>query len=260
VIACCDRLPLLRLALASVDAQTFRDFEIVLVDDASTDGTTEWAARRAPPGLRLARNPRRLGPSRSRNLGVALSRGELIAFLDHDDLWRPRYLAAMARAFRRPETMYACSDNDVIDGRGRVRIRRTMRRAEYAQPAFTALSGLPRVPSFSAVTLRRSAWEAVGGLDEGFKLYCDDSDLAFRLGLAYGPGAFAFVDEVLVSRRLSRGRGPQISRMFDPLGPSPVEALRRRWPRLDARRRDILFDIVLQHRKHRWWLDRLVHG
>jgi GT2 family glycosyltransferase len=260
VIAACSQLRLLRMTLAAVYAQTHRDFEVVLVDDHSNDGTAAWVAGRSYPRLTLARNPRRLGPSRSRNRAVELSRGTLLAFLDHDDLWRPDYLRTMTRTFDRPEVMYACSDNDVIDGRGRVTLRRAMRQPAFAQPAFTALSSLERVPAFSATMVRRTAWDAVGGFDPGFRLYCDDSDFAFRVGLTFGPRAFKFVDRTLVSRRLKRRRASQISRLFDPLAPRPLDSLLRRWKTLDSSRRDIVFDVLRQRHKHRWWVDRLLNG
>lgn len=257
VVATRDRLSRLRATLASVDAQTFGDFEVVLVDDASRDGTARWVRARAFPRLTLLRHARALGPSRSRNRACARARGELLAFLDHDDLWRPGYLAAMTRAFRSPETAFACSDHDVIDGRGRVVARRAMRRAEGRQPAFAALSGLERVPAFSATVVRRRAWEELGGFDEGFRLFGDDSDFACRVGLAYGPEAFAFVDRALVARRVESRRRRQLS---GAAASAPLDALLARGDRLDPRRRDVAFDILRHRGKHRWWTERLLHG
>jgi len=79
--------------LASVTGQTYRDWEVVLVDDGSADGPAGVAKRIIPPGrLTLVRQARR-GPAAARNRGVQVARGELIAFLDSDDLWRPDKLA-----------------------------------------------------------------------------------------------------------------------------------------------------------------------
>jgi glycosyltransferase involved in cell wall biosynthesis len=82
--------------IASVRAQTYGDWEQLLVDDGSTDGSVELVERLAAedPRLRLVRSRRRLGAAGARNEGIRLARGRFIAFLDADDLWRPGKLAA----------------------------------------------------------------------------------------------------------------------------------------------------------------------
>jgi glycosyltransferase involved in cell wall biosynthesis len=75
-----------RAALESVFAQTYRPLEVIVVDDGSTDGTP--AAVRAFPDARYVRQPNR-GPAAARNAALGLARGELVAFMDHDDLWTP---------------------------------------------------------------------------------------------------------------------------------------------------------------------------
>lgn len=80
--------------VASVQAQTVRDWEALLVDDQSGDGSTELAARLAArdPRLRLVCPPARLGAAGARNLGIREARGRFLAFLDADDLWLPEKL------------------------------------------------------------------------------------------------------------------------------------------------------------------------
>jgi SAM-dependent methyltransferase len=85
-------------AIASVFAQTWRNWELVLVDDGSTDGSSEIARRAAardPDRVRVVEHPGRanLGMSVSRNLGVGHARGDYVAFLDADDVWLPHKLA-----------------------------------------------------------------------------------------------------------------------------------------------------------------------
>ncbi|MCA0044213.1 glycosyltransferase family 2 protein [Celeribacter litoreus] len=86
--------------IRSVQAQSFTDWEIILVDDGSTDGSFDIAQSLAArdPRLRVHRNPRK-GPSAARNHGaLTLARGEIVSFCDADDLWTPRKLADVAEA------------------------------------------------------------------------------------------------------------------------------------------------------------------
>jgi glycosyltransferase involved in cell wall biosynthesis len=91
IIPAHDAAPVLAETLASVSAQSFQDWEIVAVDDGSRDGT--WSIlESAGPRVRALRNPTALGPAAARNNALAQARGELVAFLDADDLLLPRYL------------------------------------------------------------------------------------------------------------------------------------------------------------------------
>ena len=91
-------------AVRSVFAQTFTDWELVIVDDGSADDTP--AAVKpflADPRVRYHRSDR-LGQPRAKNLGLRLSRGELVAYLDADDAWEPTKLARQVELMRaRPE-------------------------------------------------------------------------------------------------------------------------------------------------------------
>jgi glycosyltransferase involved in cell wall biosynthesis len=81
--------------MGSVHAQSLGDWEHLLVDDGSTDGSLEWLAAEAhrEKRIRLLRTPRNMGPSSARNLALQAARGRFIAFLDADDLWLPEKLA-----------------------------------------------------------------------------------------------------------------------------------------------------------------------
>jgi glycosyltransferase involved in cell wall biosynthesis len=82
--------------LANIQAQGYPNLEVVLVDDGSTDGLWE-RAQNGPSFLRYLRQDNR-GPAAARNAGIAASTGELIAFLDMDDLWAPGHLNRLAAA------------------------------------------------------------------------------------------------------------------------------------------------------------------
>jgi glycosyltransferase involved in cell wall biosynthesis len=99
VIPTYNRLPLLKATLASVFAQTFTDYEIVVVDDGSTDGTAD-CVRGFGAAIRVISQPNQ-GPGAARNKGLQEARGGYVAFLDSDDLWFPWTLGVFAEAIGR---------------------------------------------------------------------------------------------------------------------------------------------------------------
>src|SRR5713226_7707474 len=78
-------------AISSVLSQTYSDYELIVIDDGSTDGTSDWLAQEYP-GVRLIRCASNRGAAGARNFGFEAARGEFIAFLDSDDVWTPEYL------------------------------------------------------------------------------------------------------------------------------------------------------------------------
>lgn len=91
IIPALDAEAYIRETLGSVIAQGFEDWEVVLADDGSADRTAQLAAA-ADPRVRVVTTRGRLGPAGARNAALASASGELVAFLDADDLWMPRYL------------------------------------------------------------------------------------------------------------------------------------------------------------------------
>jgi glycosyltransferase involved in cell wall biosynthesis len=114
IIPTYNRIDLLTETLDSVLHQTFADFEIVVVDDGSTDGTVDHLAG-LDPRLRLVALPHIGHLDTVRNHGLAAARGDLIAFLDSDDLWRQDKLALQIAAFdHQPDLGLAFSDVVVL--------------------------------------------------------------------------------------------------------------------------------------------------
>jgi len=92
--------PLLRRSLGSVLAQTFQDFELIVVDDASTDDTPLLLASYADPRIRVVRREQSSGVAAARNAGVREARGEFVAFQDDDDVWLVHKLERQVEALR----------------------------------------------------------------------------------------------------------------------------------------------------------------
>ena len=103
-------------SIASLLAQSFADFELIIIDDASTDGTAKIVAAYADPRIRLLRNTANLGIVGTRNRGFAAARGIFVAILDQDDLSRPRRLEAqVAYLDGHPDCVLVATDIDVME-------------------------------------------------------------------------------------------------------------------------------------------------
>ena len=181
-----NRPAFLREALASVCAQTYRNVEIVVVDDGSTPAArvatqrviAEFARGQDLP-VRCIVQPHR-GVSAARNRGVRAGRGELLAFLDSDDVWLPDKLARQVALFDAEPRTQICQTEEIWRRRG-VRVNpRAVHRKPDGDVFFASLTRC--VVSPSAVMLRRSLFERVGGFDEALPA-CEDYDLWLRIAV-----------------------------------------------------------------------------
>lgn len=111
--------PYILETLDSVFAQTYQNFEIIAVDDGSEDGTADFILKNhKDPRLKIHRQ-QNIGLGASRNRCIELSKGELVAFLDHDDIWEPDKLRRQVEAMReRPKCGLVFSDSYLIDSNG----------------------------------------------------------------------------------------------------------------------------------------------
>lgn len=168
-------------ALESVARQTFRDFEVVLVDDRSPLDIEPLLKEVAGlPQVRLLRNPVNVGHACSRNLGVRKSRGALIAFLDHDDLWLPEKLARQLAVLKaNPDAALVFCDLEFF--------------GPHAHRLKLDQSGVPGRPSFcwfvarcnyvvsaTAVLVKKQALLDIGLFDPRYTS-CDDFDAWLKI-------------------------------------------------------------------------------
>jgi glycosyltransferase involved in cell wall biosynthesis len=109
-------------AVASILAQTYTDYELIVVDDGSTDSTPDLIRRfSAMLPLKCIRHPAPMGIAPSVNDGIRHAAGEFIAFLDHDDFWAPEFLSVQVSYLeRRPEAGMVHSDFQTVDAGGNV--------------------------------------------------------------------------------------------------------------------------------------------
>ncbi len=182
IIPVYNRPALLRRAIESVLAQTFRDYELIVVDDGSTDQTHSVA--RSYPGVRCVRQQNR-GVSAARNRGVAESSAPYLAFLDSDDAWLPGKLEAQYDFIVREPSVRVHQTEEIWVRRGR-RVNPGERHRKPEGDIFVPSLALCLV-SPSAVVIERSLFERMGGFDERLAA-CEDYDLWLRIALDHRVG------------------------------------------------------------------------
>lgn len=212
---------LLPTCLNSLRRQTYRDFEVVVMDNASSDGSLELLHRDYPEA-RIVSLPRNLFFAGAVNAGIRLTDGELVALLNNDteaeDHWLEELVAALDA---HPEAGMAASKLLLFDRRDIIQSAGDLYRpsgvpgnrgvwekdnGRYSEPGevFGACAG--------AALYRRSMLEDVGLLDEDFRGYCEDVDLSFRAQL--GGYRCIYVPAARVYHRLSATGGGPVASYF----------------------------------------------
>ncbi|MEL6914285.1 MAG: glycosyltransferase family A protein [Pseudomonadota bacterium] len=192
-----NRETLVGRAIESVLAQDLADFELLVIDDCSTDGTVAAVERyTADARVRLVRNETNLGPSGARNRGIELARGRYIAFQDSDDRWFPEKLAIQIAALERDPTVRACfcgalyyaseqcyyiPGPETLDEAGK----------RSGDLSSTVLYRNPVTPQ--ALLVHRELFDEVGPFDATLRVN-EDWELVIRMAQAT---RFAFVEEPL---------------------------------------------------------------
>ncbi|MFL5386669.1 MAG: glycosyltransferase family 2 protein [Longimicrobiaceae bacterium] len=184
VIPTWNRLPLLREAVASVVAQTYPAWELVVVDDGSTDGTAAWVRSLGDTRIRVVELSRCAQVGRLRNAGVRAGSGGLIAFLDSDDAWLPHKLEAQVAAMRAKGARWCYGRYEVMDAEGRP----AARRAGEFRPLSGAIARelLMDRTDVCVVTLlvERTLFQAAGGFSEDPRVRRrEDWELHVRLAM-----------------------------------------------------------------------------
>jgi glycosyltransferase involved in cell wall biosynthesis len=242
-VATHDDGPWLEQALESAHAQTFQDVEVVVVDDASTDGTPDVLRRHAGGRVTAARNDRNLGEARTMNRAFALARGEYVKLLHGDDLLAPDCLERMVPLAEREGVGLVFGRRNVVcepgDAGAEEWVRRYGRIHERLGPLQEVNPGRELFRRYldlgllknglsepSGVLIRRRALERIGGLHLHMVGHLD-VDLLMRIAFFYDVG---FVDAPLFSYRRHGGSASsrRVARRLHFLDPVwSLEGLRR---------------------------------
>jgi len=179
IIPARGRADLLLEALASVSAQTYARRETVVIDDASTEDLAAIARRAGFRSARFMRNRSGLGPAAARNRGLAAARGEYVAFLDSDDLWRPGKLELQVRTAQETGAEFVHSAADALLPSGRLIPRMTESLSDWISAVSRRFYDGP--VATSTVLMKRGLALSAGGFDSAMG-YFDDVDFWWRLG------------------------------------------------------------------------------
>ncbi len=199
-----NRVDLLRRAISSTLAQTYANFEIVVVDDGSDDGTGEMVAAIADRRVRYVRTDHCGSAAAAANVGLLASQGQFIAFLDDDDEWLPDKLKVQMSVFGNAgeQTGVVYSGAWLAEGNNGAR--------SYWPPArFKNTAGHIHKALFSqsnfipcvTVVVRKMCFDHVGGFDESLPA-AEDYDMWIRISRDY---RFAYVPEALAIHHVTAG-------------------------------------------------------
>jgi len=202
IIPTYNRAWVIQEAIDSVLEQRFKNFELIVVDDESTDNTPEILSEYGE-NIRVL-TQKNTGVSAARNLGIANAKGELVTFLDSDDQWLPEKVSTQVDFFESHPEALICQTEEIWIRNGK-RVNPKNRHKKYSGMIFE--QSLPLcIVSPSAVMMRRSLFDKVGVFDETLPA-CEDYDLWLRISCRY---PIYLIDTPLIVKR--GGHDDQLSK------------------------------------------------
>lgn len=187
-----NRATVLPRAINSILTQTYKNFELIIINDGSTDSTAHYLKGLRDDHIKVI-SQANAGAAKARNAGLELARGKYIAYLDSDNVWHDAFLEVMVECMQKNQLIY-CSQNlllcDVKGGEHRIIARKT-RTTPYNPAAL--ISG--NYIDINAVMHTRAVLNITGNFDESLKTL-EDWDLFTRIVIAY-PFQVQHIDQVL---------------------------------------------------------------
>lgn len=201
LLTCYNHIPYLPAAVAGIQAQTFQDFEVIALDDGSTDGTREWLTEHKDEKLQLVFNERNLGTYGTLNVGLQHATGEFIAILNDDDVWHPTKLEKQLALFdSHMKVGLVHTDGRFIDGNGHVTegnpLGFAFPRTETGD-VLLALMDANKIIA-SAALVRRECFQKLGGFNPDY-FGSGDWEMWYRIAEHYDVG---YVAEPLTDYRV----------------------------------------------------------
>ncbi|RYG49140.1 glycosyltransferase family 2 protein [bacterium] len=206
LLTCYNHLAYLPEALEGVRAQTYRDFEVIALDDGSSDGSREWLAEQKD--IRTIFNPQNLGTYGTLNVGLGHARGEFVAVLNDDDVWRPEKLARQVDLLdRHPKVALVHTGGWFLNGESKRQVGNplgfawptfeTDANGEWTGDALPALVHENKIIA-SAALARTSALHELDGFNEAY-FGSGDWDMWWRVAEVHDVG---FVADELTGYRV----------------------------------------------------------
>lgn len=204
IIPTFNRRDVINEAIESVLQQSFKDFELIVADDGSTDGTGQLLEDYGDTIRCLFQENK--GPAAARNLGIEKANGLYISFLDSDDMWLPdKLFTQMDLILSNPDIKICYTDEIWI--RNGVRVNQKKRHKKYDGRIFQYCLAMCII-SPSSVLMHRDIFDHVGRFDENL-MVCEDYDLWLRASLMY---PIHFINEPLIIKR--DGHSDQLSHKY----------------------------------------------
>ncbi|MBT3180536.1 MAG: glycosyltransferase [Candidatus Marinimicrobia bacterium] len=221
IIPTYNRKHTLERAIESVLAQTVHPLEIIVIDDSSTDGTSDWIQSKYPSIILLQTFKGNLpkGVSAARNAGIKVAKGNWISLLDSDDEWLPDKLAKQVQSLKKNPTVLFCHSNEIWIRDG-IRINQHKKHQKYGGNIFEKCLDICRISPSSSI-MHKSIFDDVGYFDETLRV-CEDYDLWLRITPKY---SILFVDEPLIIKY--GGHDDQLSRTPEGIEQYRIQSLEK---------------------------------
>ena len=219
IIPTYNRKKYIRRAIDSVIRQSYKPFEIIVIDDGSTDGTYELIKQSYSSSQISLEKQINSGVSSARNKGIKLANGDWIAFLDSDDEWFENKLELQAREIKKSKTFMICHTNEIWIRNG-IRVNQMKKHQKHGGYIFEKCLDMCRI-SPSSVMIHRRIFDEIGLFDEDL-IICEDYDLWLRISSKY---PVLYLDSMLIKK--FGGHEDQLSKNINGIEQFRIQSLEK---------------------------------